>query len=306
MLPNIQTDLLRTLVTVVEMRSFTKAANLLGVTQPAVSAQIKRLQIMLGYELLDKGAPGVSLTARGEKVVDYARRMLAINDEILRLTDGDMGGRTIRVGIPSDYSGVRIPGILVKFRLGWPDVGFIVSSGTTESLLSDLNRGNFDLVMSVTESEPAYAPRHRWMRKAVWVHSDATSIDPNGPVPLVSYAEDCACQRLAVGALRDAGRDCNLVFTGFNVISLAAAIKAGLGVMVMPSGRAIHANLSIWEDPPLPALSPLHVGIHVRDGGDRAAIEELADHLASNLRTENWHTLHPAPVFSNLLGEVRH
>jgi DNA-binding transcriptional LysR family regulator len=306
MLPNIQTDLLRTLVTVVEMRSFTKAANLLGVTQPAVSAQIKRLQTVLGFELLDKSTPGVTLTARGEKVVAYARRMLAINDEILRLTDSEMGGRTIRVGMPSDYSGVRIPGILAKFRVRWPDVSFIVTSGTTESLLSDLKKGYFDLVMSVTESEPAYAPRHQWMRKAVWVHSDATSIDPDGPVPLVSYAEECACQRLAVSALRGAGRDCNLVFTGFNVISLAAAIKAGLGVMVMPSGRAIHANLSIWEDAPLPALSPLHVGIHVRDGGDRVAIEELADHFASDLRVENWHTLHPAPVFSSLLGAARH
>ena len=62
---NIPTDLLRTLVAVVNLRSFTKAAQSLGVTQPAVSAQIKRLQFLLGYDLLDKSAPGVSLTPRG-------------------------------------------------------------------------------------------------------------------------------------------------------------------------------------------------------------------------------------------------
>jgi DNA-binding transcriptional LysR family regulator len=71
---NIPTDLLRALVVVVDTRSFTKTAQLLGVTQPAVSAQMKRLQYLLGYEVLDKSAPGVSLTPRGEIVVDNARR----------------------------------------------------------------------------------------------------------------------------------------------------------------------------------------------------------------------------------------
>ena len=64
---NIPTELLRTLVAVVDLRSFTKAAQSLGVTQPAVSAQIKRLQGLLGSDLLDKSAPGVSLTSAGER-----------------------------------------------------------------------------------------------------------------------------------------------------------------------------------------------------------------------------------------------
>ena len=81
---NIPTELLRTLVTVVDLRSFTKAAHSLGVTQPAVSAQIKRLQTLLGGELLDKRAPGVALTPKGEAVVRHARRLLSVNDQILQ------------------------------------------------------------------------------------------------------------------------------------------------------------------------------------------------------------------------------
>jgi DNA-binding transcriptional LysR family regulator len=95
---NIPTDLLRTLLAVVDMRSFTKAAQLIGVTQPAVSAQIKRLQYLLGYEVLDKSAPGVGLTPRGEIVVNNARRLLSVNDEILNLTSGHLPGQTIRFG----------------------------------------------------------------------------------------------------------------------------------------------------------------------------------------------------------------
>src|SRR4051812_46781801 len=144
---NIPTDLLRTLVAVVDMRSFTNAAKSLGVTQPAVSAQIKRLQSLLGYELLDKRAPGVSLTPRGESVVEHARRLLSVNDEILQLTC-ERGSKTLRVGIPGDYAGSRIPEKLARFRMRWPDVNFIVSSETSETLLRNLQQGDLDVVMA--------------------------------------------------------------------------------------------------------------------------------------------------------------
>src|SRR5262249_60453106 len=96
-------DLLRTLISVVALRSFPKAARSRGVTQSAVSAQIKRLQSLLGYELLDKRAPGVSLTPRGEFVVNQARRLLSINDEILQATGG-RASKTFRGGSPGAYA----------------------------------------------------------------------------------------------------------------------------------------------------------------------------------------------------------
>jgi len=100
---NIPTELLRTFVAVVDLRSFTRAAQSLGVTQPAVSAQVKRLQQLLGGDLMDKSAPGVLLTSMGENVLAYARRLLAINDQIL-----DMAGEAqttapmVRIGMPGD------------------------------------------------------------------------------------------------------------------------------------------------------------------------------------------------------------
>ena len=291
---NIPTDLLRTLAAVVDLRSFTKAAQLLGITQPAVSAKIKRLQTLLDYEVLDKSAPGVSLTQRGNTVVAQARRLLAINDEILQVSNGNSGVQTLRVGIPGDYSGSRIPATLARFRLRWPDVGFIVASGTSDNMLRALKQGDLDVVMAVTDTPPVMKPRHLWMRQAVWVRSDATRIDPDAPVPLVSYGEDCACQRVAVAALSQAGRRCDYVFTAVSLTSLAAAVSAGFGVLVMPRGRALKNNLYIWEDAPLPPLPQLFCGIYVRDGEVRTAADELADYLDVDLRAEpqppNWET----------------
>jgi DNA-binding transcriptional LysR family regulator len=283
---NVPTDLLRTLVTVVDLRSFTKAAQLLGVTQPAVSAQIKRLQHLLGYDLLDKRTPGVSLTPRGEIVVTHARRLLTINDEILQSTAGRPMTQTLRVGIPGDYSGSRIPATLARFRLRWPNISFNVSTETSDNLIRDLKQGDLDVILAVTITEAMIKPRHQWMRQAVWVRGDALRLDPERPVPLVAYGEDCACQRVAVAALNDAGRECEFVFSSRSLTSLVAAVAAGFGVMVMPRGRAVKTNLTMWEDAPLPKLPELYCGIFVREGGNRAVLEELADNLANDLRAQ--------------------
>src|SRR5947209_16359198 len=80
---NIPTDFLRTFVTICELGSFTKAAHRFGLTQPAVSAQIRKLELMIGGGLIERKSPGIGLTDRGTEVLKFARRMLSINDQII-------------------------------------------------------------------------------------------------------------------------------------------------------------------------------------------------------------------------------
>jgi DNA-binding transcriptional LysR family regulator len=139
---NIPTDILRTLIAVVDLQSFTKAAVSHGVTQPAVSAQIKRLQVLLGGELFDRSSQGVRLTPHGELVVSYARRLLSINDQIVHL--GSAGPRpqlVIRVGTSSDYVASHLPDILGRFRALWPEVRFSVRSDYYDPLVRELRSG---------------------------------------------------------------------------------------------------------------------------------------------------------------------
>jgi DNA-binding transcriptional LysR family regulator len=284
---NIPTELLRTLVTIVDQRSFTKTAQSLGVTQPAVSAQIKRLQFLLGYEVLDKSAPGVSLTRRGEMVVVHARRMLSINDQIVQLDGSQPKAQTIRVAIPGDFAGVRIPATLAQFRRRWPEIRFKASATSFENMLRGLRQGDLDLCVAIANSKPAIEAQHLWIDQAVWVRSDATQLDPDGVVPLVSFGEDCSCRYTAVNALHRIGRECDFVFTSRSIASLEAAVLAGLGVMVLPRSRVPQTALTIWEDAPLPELPQLYCGIYLREGGDnRAALEDLADEIAKVLRPQ--------------------
>lgn len=283
---NIPTELLRTLVAVVDLRSFTKAAQSLGVTQPAVSAQIKRLQGLLGTELLDKSAPGVTLTSAGELVVNYARRLLSINDQILDFAAPRPASQTLRIGATGDFTAARIAHGLTRFRARHPNLRFIVSSGMIDDLLRDMRDNNLDVVVWVSSSGPTFEPRHSWTEDLVWVRGATTKIADDGPVPLVSYGEECPFTQSMVAALNGVGRDSELVFMGSSLNGIGGAVAAGLGVSALPRNSCSVPGITIWEDAPLPKLPQFFCGIYVRNGADSAERENLADTLASALRLQ--------------------
>jgi len=283
---NIPTDLLRTLVAVVDLRSFTKAAQSLGVTQPAVSAQIKRLQGLLGADLLDKSAPGVSLTTAGDLVVNYARRLLSINDQILDIAGPRPAARTLRIGATGDFTAAAIATGLTCPRVNRPDLRFEVYSANIDILLRDLREGVADLAIWVSGTGPTLDTRYYWTEPLVWVNAASTLIDPGRPVPLVSYGEECLFTRHAMTALSQAGRDSELAFVGSSLLGLAAAVEAGFGVMALPRGRAQIPGIAIWDDAPLPKLPDIFCGIYVRPGADLEEREQIADALAAALRPD--------------------
>ena len=203
---NIPTELLRTLVAVVELRSFTKAAQSLGVTQPAVSAQIKRLQHLLGSELLDKSAPGVTLTEKGHVVLKYARRLLSINDQMLDLAASRPSAEPLRIGIPGELDDMLLPAALAQLRAHSLRRRLHIRSEGSDHLLRGLEEGELDLVVAFTQSNSAPQPRHRWTEQMTWARSDQTVYDPAAPVPLVIRQERCLIDRLAMRALDQAGR----------------------------------------------------------------------------------------------------
>ncbi len=280
---NIPTDLLRTLVAVVDLRSFTKASVLLGLTQPAVSAQIKRLQYLLGVELFDRSVQGISLTPQGESVISYARRLLSINDQIMHLSASDVRPEmVVRVGTSSDYVASVLPATLARFRERWTDVRFIVRTASYDNLVRDLRSGGLDVVVGLSLNPPPDA--HQVMAKeTVWVRGVSTRLDLDMPVPLVTYGEDSVYHRVAATTLQAAGLNWEAVFIGPSIASLGAAVAAGLGVMPVARTAANGVGLIVWEDAPLPKLPNLYSGVYIREGGERAAYEQLADEICEAL-----------------------
>lgn len=277
---NIPTDLLRTLVAVVDLRSFTKAAISFGVSQPAVSSQIKRLQSMLGGELFDRRSQGISLTPHGEKVVSYARRLLSINDQIVHLANGPRPELVIRVGTSSDYIGSVLTGIMAQFRARFPDVRFILRTDNCGPLERELRSGELDVLIGLSLTPPHDA-RHSHAMEIVWGRAPRARINFSQPVPLVSYGDSCVFHQLAAKALNLAGLEWEDVFTGTSVASLDGAVAAGLGIMAMTPRRIASGDFVICDDASLPKLPDLYSGIFVREGGAGAIYDQLADDIAA-------------------------
>lgn len=283
---NIPIDLLRTLVAVVDLSSFTKASVQLGLTQPAVSTHIKRLQCLLGAELLDRSSQRINLTPQGEAVVSYARRLLSINDQIVHIGKSDVRqAMTIRVGTSSGYVAALLPGTFAHFHERWPDVRFIVRADGDDALIRELRHGDLDVVVGLSVNPPPDA-QHVMASETVWVRGPSTRLDLDMPVPLVTYGEESPFHKVAVTALQAVGLNWEAVFTGPGIASLGGAVAAGLGVLPIARKIASEIGLNVWEDTPLPKLPDLYSGVYVREGGEYTAYKQLADDIAKMLYGE--------------------
>ena len=283
---NVPTDLLRTFIAVTDLRSFTRAAQALGVTQPAVSAQIKRLQMLLGAELFDKSAPGVTLTAKGEVIVNYARRLLALNDQMLDVTTRGGPVARLRIGLAVDYFEGPILRALARFRGTHPDLRLQISSEHSASLLRDLRRGDYDLVVAASADEQPANERRRWLEPTAWGAVSPAVADAEGPVPLLVVGESSLSRRLSVSALERAGQDYQIVYVGGSFGGLIQAVSAGIGVACWSRRLLLAAGLQVLDTlPRLPKVPDVMGGVYLREGADSPLLIELADRIAESVGT---------------------
>ena len=153
MLRNLDLTALRSFLTVVETGGVTRAAGVLNLTQSAVSMQLKRLEDSLGIALLDRAGRGIAPTAAGEQLAGYARRILALNDEVFgRLTATEYEGE-LRFGVPHDIIYPYLPRILKRFSLDFPRMRIQLATGPSLRLKAQMRRGELDVILT-TEAEP--------------------------------------------------------------------------------------------------------------------------------------------------------
>ena len=120
-------DMLRAFVLVSDEGGFTAAAERLGRTQPAVSQQLKKLELMLGQSLLDREGSRLSLTPAGQTLMGYARQILSLNDEAVSAFNKPAVSGRVRLGIPSEFAIRLLPRVVSGFGEACLDVTFEVT-----------------------------------------------------------------------------------------------------------------------------------------------------------------------------------
>nr|WP_315529579.1 LysR substrate-binding domain-containing protein [uncultured Achromobacter sp.] len=236
---NLDMDALRSFVVGIDAGSFARAAERLGRSTSAVSAQLKKLEEQAGTPLLRKSGRGLALTDGGEALMSYARRLLALNDEAVSAVSGLELEGWVRLGLQEDFGETILPQVLGRFARAHPKVRIEGRVARNDELKAKIASGQLDLALAWddgaenTRAQPiASLPLH-WLGPA---EADGLRYCAEGaPVPLVALEAPCILRTLACEQLDRHGLSWRLAFVSPSLGGMWAATSAGLGVAVRTS-----------------------------------------------------------------------
>jgi DNA-binding transcriptional LysR family regulator len=280
---NIPTELFRSFLAVSEHGSFTKAAEELGLTQPAISAQMKRLQQLLGGDLLVKKAQGVRLTELGSIVESYARRVLALNDQVIAIAGRVPKGETLYIGIQNIFVRTVLPKVVRKLPAA-RTASYRFIAGNSRYLAEKLRSGYVDLAVMFVQSEARRGLIAEWVERLVWVHAPHFTVPDDEPIPYLSR-EGGHIDRTVLDLLDECKVPYRITFSSVDPWSLSAAADAGLGVLIMlERGLDLSRSLVVAGNNILPKLPEMRAGVYLKEGFDIERHQALKEAFVSAVR----------------------
>ncbi|SDJ31462.1 transcriptional regulator, LysR family [Vreelandella titanicae] len=282
-LPLLDSEVLRTFVTIAESGSFTRAAQQLFRTPSALSMQIKRLEETLGQTLFVREARYVRLTAEGEVLLGYGRRLLKLNAEaVTQFLAPTIEGR-VGLGITDDVVGRILPTVLAQFARSHPAVQVDVEVGRSKDLLARLDEGELDLAL-VMAGGPGQATRGEIVHSEplVWAGREDGVAVQRTPLPVTLAQQGCAWRRITLNALDQAGIAYRIAYSCDHCAGQEAAMLADLAVTAFPKSL-IRPPLKRLHNESLPPLGDYQVAL-VKRAGSGDASEVLAERVVEAFR----------------------
>ena len=232
-------DLLRSFVSVVDAGGFTRAGERVHRTQSTVSQQIKRLEDTFGRPLLHRNGKRVALTEEGERLLSYARRILALAEEAHQVVAQSAGEGVVRLGLPEDFTASRLAQVLARFARSRRGARLDVRCDLSVRLRDDLDRGELDLILFKRDAGERGGIAC-WPERLSWIASRRRELDVRrDPVPLVVFPQGCLYRNRAIHALEAAGRAWYIAYTSPNFYGIQAAVSVGLGISILPQAAIL-------------------------------------------------------------------
>jgi DNA-binding transcriptional LysR family regulator len=266
---------LRTLLAAVESGSFAAAARRVGRSESAVSLQLKRLEEQIGEPVFVRTGRQMTLTGAGARLVDYARRLLDLNDEALSATSGNSIDGKVTLGVPHDVAETWLPAVIAGFRRSHPSATLRVIEGRSAILLSRLADSQIDLAVVLSATRPANA---LWSADLpmVWIGRRDFNFKKNEPLRLAAFDPPCFFREAAIASLKRADIDWSIGHASNTLPDLWSAVNLGLGIAVR-TPAAVPPGLSVLDSQHgLPDLPPFQVSLCGAPGeSTRRAIASL-------------------------------
>jgi len=271
-------DLLKSFVSVVDAGGFTRAGERVHRTQSTVSQQIRKLEEQAGATLINREGRGVSLTSEGEKLLLYARRILALSAEAASVVGGAAGRECARLGLPEDFALVELTALVATFAARRPDCRLEVRCDLSVELEAALRRGDLDLVLVKRDAGEAGAEAS-WPERLVWA-TGRPELASMEPLPLIAFPQGCRYRNRAIHALEATGRRWRIAYESASLVGIDAAITGGIGIALIEArslkrGYRVLGPADGFPDVPLTELALL-----VASKADPAA-RELAGLVAA-------------------------
>lgn len=270
---NLDLTALRSFAAVAELGGVTRAATLLHLTQSAVSMQIKRLEAALGRALFDRTGRGVVLTANGEQLLGYARKLLALNDEAMaRLTDQVFEGEIV-LGVPHDIVYPAIPKVLQRFHADYPRMKITLVSSYTSTLKTMFRRGECDVILTTEDAADAGGETLRTV-PLVWVGAPGGQAWKARPLRL-AFEHKCIFRARVQTALDRAGIPWEMGVESESNRTIEASVSADLAVHALIEGTESQMIERIAHGGALPELASVEVNLYAADTHKGQAADAL-------------------------------
>jgi DNA-binding transcriptional LysR family regulator len=280
---NLQTDLLRTFVSIVDLGSFTKAGAAIGRTQPAISLQMRRLEELVGRPLFRPDGRAFQLTADGEMLLSYARDILRLNDAAAAFFNRAGLAGVLRVGLPSDYSVAFLQGAITEYVRVHPEIALELHCGLSTEILDRMRADEFDLVIAMVEPGRSQYLSRAWIERPIWTGAETAVIDPAQGVAIAAHPDGCAYRARMIQALDAALIRWRVSYTGPGISGLQNAVLNGLGITALTRYTLLPGMRVLGDADGLPPLDDIRVGLFYKHPRLSSAGIGLINHIIARL-----------------------
>ena len=260
-------DSVRAFLHIVELGSFTRAAEAMSTTQGAISLKLKRLEDRLDCRLIERTPRSVQLSARGAAFLERARELMETHDRALAAFASSR--RRLTIGISDHVAGPELPALIARMNAQDPHLLIDIRIGSSGDLLQSFDRRELDAALARLhvgrgDGEVIADEKFGWFASPGWQHRAGE------PLPIATMPEPCGVRAMASRILDEAGVAWTETFVGGGVSAVSAAVVAGLGIAALSPRMLPLGAVDVGARLGLPDLPRLPVLLHSRATDDRS------------------------------------